>query len=44
LRLWDGVSEVVPLDEKWKGGTMLLQTNDKTLKPKEVPIEDFFIK
>ncbi len=44
LRLWNGVSEVVPLGDKWKGGTMLLQTADKTLKPKEIPIEDFFHK
>ena len=44
LRLWNGVSEVVPMGDKWKGGTMLLQTADKTLKPKEIPIEDFFHK
>ncbi|UEG50706.1 hypothetical protein LK994_04365 [Ferruginibacter lapsinanis] len=44
LRLWNGVSEVVPLGDKWKGGTMLLQAADKTLKPKEIPIEDFFHK
>lgn len=44
LRLWNGVSEIVPLGDKWKGGTMLLQTADKTLKPKEIPIEDFFHK
>lgn len=44
LRLWGGVSEVVPLGDKWKGGTLLLQTADKNLKAKEVPIEDFFHK
>ena len=44
LRLWGGFSEVVPLGEKWIKGTMLLQPFDKTLKPKEVPIEDFFHK
>lgn len=44
LRLWNGVSEVVPLGDKWKGGTLLLQAADKTLKPKEIPIEDFFHK
>lgn len=44
LRLWNGISEIVPLGDKWKGGTMLLQPADKSLKPKEVPIEDFFHK
>jgi hypothetical protein len=44
LRLWNGVSEVVPLGDKWKGGTMLLQPADKSQKPKEVPVEVFFHK
>ncbi len=44
LRLWGGISEVVPLGDRWQKGTMLLQPADKTLKPKEVPIEDFFHK
>jgi len=44
LQLWGGLSEVVPLGDKWLRGTMLLQTADKSLKPKEIPIEDFFHK
>ena len=44
LRLWNGVSEVVKLGDRWENGTMLLQPADKTLKPKELPIEDFFHK
>jgi hypothetical protein len=44
LRLWGGVSEVVPLGERWQHGNMILQPSDKTLKPKEIPIEDFFHK
>jgi hypothetical protein len=44
LRMWNGVSEVVPLGERWNGGTMLLQPADKTLKPKEIPVGDFFHK
>lgn len=44
LRLWGGVSEVVPLGDRWNGGTLLLQPHDKSLKAKEVPIEDFFHK
>ncbi|MBP9098885.1 MAG: hypothetical protein KBF74_08730 [Ferruginibacter sp.] len=44
LRQWADVSEIVPIGDKWIGGTMLLQTADKTLKPKEVPIDIFFHK
>jgi hypothetical protein len=44
LRLWGGVTETVPLGEKWVKGTMLLQPFDKSLKPKEIPIDDFFHK
>jgi DUF438 domain-containing protein len=44
LRQWSDVNELVPLGEKWLGGTMLLQTADKSLKPKEIPISDFFHK
>ena len=44
LRLWGGLSEIVPLGDRWLKGMMLLQPADKTLKPKEIPIEDFFHK
>lgn len=44
LRLWNGVSEIVPLGDRWIGGTILLQPADKSLKPKEVPVDDFFHK
>ena len=44
LRLWGGLSEVVPLGDKWKGGTMILQPGDKSVKSKEVPIDVFFHK
>ena len=44
LRLWGNVNEVVPLGEKWIGGTLLLQPSDKNLKPKEIPVADFFHK
>jgi nicotinate-nucleotide pyrophosphorylase len=43
LRLWSGVSEQVPLGDKWKRGTLILQPSDGS-KPKELPIEDFFHK
>lgn len=44
LRQWSDVTEIVPIGDKWIGGTLLLQTADKTLKPKEIPIDDFFHK
>jgi hypothetical protein len=44
LRLWNGVSEVVPIGDRWQGGTMILQPADKSLKPKDIPIEAFFHK
>ena len=44
LRLWGGITEHVPLGDKWLKGMMLLQPADKSLKPKEIPIEDFFHK
>lgn len=44
LKVWGGITETVPLGDKWIKGTMLLQPADKSLKPKEIPIEDFFHK
>ena len=44
LRLWSDTTECVPLGDRWKGGTMLLQPADTSLKPKEVPMEIFFHK
>jgi hypothetical protein len=44
LRLWGGLTETVPLGDKWKGGLMILHAGDKSMKPKEVPIEAFFHK
>ena len=44
LRLWGGITEPVQIGDRWQGGTMLLQPADKSLKPKELPIEDFFHK
>lgn len=38
------LQEIVPLGDKWIGGTMLLQPANNTLKPKEIPIEGFFHK
>ena len=44
LRLWGGITENVPLGDRWQKGTLLIQPADKSLKPKEIPIEDFFHK
>jgi len=44
LRLWGGLSEPVALGEKWIKGMLLIQPADKSLKPKEIPIDDFFHK
>ncbi|OJU28706.1 MAG: hypothetical protein BGN92_06345 [Sphingobacteriales bacterium 41-5] len=44
LRLWGGTAENVPLGHRWNSGTMVLQPADKSLKPKEIPVEDFFHK
>jgi hypothetical protein len=44
LRQWGGLTENVPLGDKWIGGTLVLLTADKSLKPKEIPIDDFFHK
>lgn len=44
LRQWGGITEIVPMGDRWQGGNMILQPADKTQKPKEVPIEVFFHK
>jgi hypothetical protein len=44
LKAWSDISEVVPLGDKWKNGTMILRPGESGLKDKEVPIETFFHK
>ena len=44
LRLWGDASEIVPLGDRWKGGTLLLQPADKSQKAKEIPVDIFFHK
>jgi len=41
---WGGYAETVPLGDRWRGGSLILQPYDKSQKPKEMPIEDFFHK
>ena len=44
LKKWNGFSELVPIADKWKGGTMVLNPADKNLASKEIPIDAFFHK
>jgi hypothetical protein len=44
LRLWNDSNEIVPLGDRWVGGTMVLQPKDNSQKPKEIPIDAFFHK
>lgn len=44
LKQWSDISEVVPLADKWKGGTLILQPEDVNLANKEIPIDTFFHK
>jgi hypothetical protein len=44
LKMWGGLTENVPMGDRWIKGMMILQPADKTLKPKEIPIDDFFHK
>ncbi|HMM10904.1 MAG TPA: hypothetical protein PKE03_02265 [Bacteroidales bacterium] len=44
LRRFADIQETVPLGNRWKGGMMILQPADRSLKPKEIPVETFFHK
>jgi hypothetical protein len=44
LDQYGALNELVPLGEKWHGGTLLLQPANKALQPKEIPVEVFFHK
>lgn len=44
LRNFSDITEEVPLGDRWQGGMMILQPEDDSLKPKEIPIETFFHK
>jgi hypothetical protein len=44
LKMWGGLTESIELGERWQKGNLVLQPFDKSLKPKELPIEDFFHK
>lgn len=44
LKKWSDVSEVVPIADKYKGGKLILQPADTSLKSYELPIDTFFHK
>lgn len=44
LRKWSDAQEIVPLGERWTGGTLILKPADSKLQSKEVPIDAFFHK
>ncbi|KJD34899.1 hypothetical protein PW52_13215 [Tamlana sedimentorum] len=44
LKKWSDASEIVPIADKYKGGTLVLKPADDNLKPYEIPIDKFFHK
>lgn len=44
LKKWSDVSEIIPIADKYKGGTLILQPKDQSLSNKEIPIDSFFHK
>ncbi|MBX2828945.1 MAG: hypothetical protein KTR22_12335 [Flavobacteriaceae bacterium] len=44
LKKWSDASEIVPIADKYKGGTLVLQPKDSGLANKEIPIDTFFHK
>jgi len=44
LKKWSDVSEVVPIADKYKGGRLILEPADTSLKPYELSIDTFFHK
>lgn len=44
LEEYSDISEPVLMGERWKKGVLILQPADRSLKPKEIPVETFFHK
>ena len=44
LQRWGGLTEIVPLGDKWKGGKLILKPGRTDLSSKEIPIDAFFHK
>ncbi len=44
LKRYSDISEVVPIADKWRGGTLTLTPKDTSLSSKDIPIDTFFHK
>ncbi|WP_343329266.1 hypothetical protein [Polaribacter staleyi] len=44
LQKWSDVTEISPIADKWKKGTLIFQPEDTNLSTKEIPIDTFFHK
>ncbi len=44
LNHWSDIGQKTEIGDRWDQGTMILKPSDSTLKPKEIPIEQFFHK
>ncbi|MDY8135686.1 hypothetical protein [Aquimarina sp. 2201CG5-10] len=44
LKRYSDISEVIPIADKWKGGTLVMKPGDLNLTSKEIPIDTFFHK
>ena len=44
LKRYSDISEVIPIADKWKGGTLTFTPKDRTLSGKDIPIDTFFHK
>ncbi|MFY9241834.1 MAG: hypothetical protein WAO74_02275 [Polaribacter sp.] len=44
LQKWSDVTEIAPIADKWRNGTLILRAADSNLADKEIPIDTFFHK
>jgi hypothetical protein len=44
LNKYQGITQLVKIGDKWKGGSMVMKPANPDLQPKDVPIETFFHK
>jgi len=44
LKRYSDISEIIPIADKWRGGTLTLTPKDTSLSSKDIPIDTFFHK
>lgn len=44
LKNWSDISSKVEMGDRWNDGKMILKPTDPSLKPKEIPLDNFFHK